>query len=122
MTMFSQSQFQTLFAYNWYVRSRLLEGAAQHSEPDYRDNPGCDRGSIHDLLSHLLGTDRTWRAGLETGQRPPPTQPAGHEASADLGSALVIQVGVQIPPSALFSGKTEAETVLNGVFRAVFAS
>lgn len=70
--MFSQTQFQTLFAYHWHVTFRLLECAAQIDESAYRDNPGYGRGSIHDTLFHLLQTDQGWRLGLETGRQQAP--------------------------------------------------
>lgn len=74
-TEFAKRQFQTLFAYRWHLTARLMEGAAQLSEADYKDNPGYSQGSIHDLLFHLLRTDRNWRVSLESGQRPEPLRP-----------------------------------------------
>ncbi len=70
--MFSQSQFQTLFAYHWHTTRRLIACAAKLDEADYQDNPGYGHGSIHDLLFHLLRTDQGWRLGLETGRQPSP--------------------------------------------------
>ena len=67
--MSSQSQYQTLFAYHRHTTQRLLECAAKLSGADYTHNPGYGHGSIHDLLFHLLRTDRSWRLALETGKQ-----------------------------------------------------
>lgn len=74
--MFSKSQFQTLFAYHWHTTQHLITHAASLSEADYTDNPGYGHGSIHDLLFHLLRTDRGWRSALETGQQSAPLSSA----------------------------------------------
>lgn len=57
--------FRTLFGYHWQVRHRLIDGAAALDEGAYREDPGYGHGSVHDLLFHLLQTDRGWRLGLE---------------------------------------------------------
>ncbi len=66
---FSQTQFQTLFAYHWHTNQRLLACAAKLGEAVYHENPGYGHGSIHDLFFHILRTDRGWRMALETGQQ-----------------------------------------------------
>lgn len=73
--MFSKTHFQTLFAYHWHVNQRLMERAAQLSQADYTANPGYGRGSIHEVLFHILLTDRGYRLGLETGRQPAPLPP-----------------------------------------------
>jgi uncharacterized damage-inducible protein DinB len=70
--MFTQTQFQTLFTYHWYVTWRLLECAGRLSEADYLENTGYGHGSVHTLLLHVLRTDRGWRMALETGHQSPP--------------------------------------------------
>lgn len=69
--MFTQTQFQTLFAYHWHVTWELLEIASKLSEADYLDNPGYGHGSIHALFLHILRTNRGWRVALETGHQVP---------------------------------------------------
>jgi uncharacterized damage-inducible protein DinB len=81
--MTSADQFQTLFAYHWEVTRRLVEAAARLSEADYRETSSYGRGSIHEVLLHLLRTGYAWRVGLETGERP---TPLASEAFPDLAS------------------------------------
>lgn len=71
-----QDQFRTLFAYHWHTTRRLIECAGRLADAAYHQHPGFGHGSIHDLLFHLLRTDRAWRVALETGQ-----QQAGIQAS-----------------------------------------
>ncbi|MSP13052.1 MAG: hypothetical protein EXR62_08845 [Chloroflexi bacterium] len=66
---FSQSQFQTLFAYHWHTSRRLMDAAARLDEAAYKEHPGYGHGSIHDLLFHILRTDYGWRLGLEHGRQ-----------------------------------------------------
>jgi uncharacterized damage-inducible protein DinB len=63
------SQFQTLFAYQWHTTLKLMESAARLSDADYKANPGYGHGSIHDLFFHILRTGRSWRIALETGRQ-----------------------------------------------------
>jgi len=67
--MFSKTQFEILYAYHWSTRQRLLKCAAQISPEDYHKQPGYGRGSIHNLLFHLLNAEQSWRLGLEQGQQ-----------------------------------------------------
>src|SRR3972149_6090589 len=67
--MTSKSHIQTLFAYHWHTTGRLMDCAAKLEEADYKDNPGYGHGSVHDLLFHLLRTDRGWRLGVGTGRQ-----------------------------------------------------
>lgn len=71
MTAFIQTQFETLFAYHWHTTLALLEAAARLDEAGRAENPGYGHGSIHDLLFHLLRTDRNWRLTLQTGRQQP---------------------------------------------------
>jgi uncharacterized damage-inducible protein DinB len=82
--MFSQTQFQTLFAYHWQTTQRLLAQAAKLSEAEYTAHPGYGHGSIHDLFFHLLRTDQGWRVALETGQQAAPLQAEGFPTLAAL--------------------------------------
>jgi uncharacterized damage-inducible protein DinB len=67
--MFLESQFRTLFSYHFRTTRRLIEQAAKLSDAEYHDHPGYGHGSIHDLLFHVLRTDRGWRMGLESGRQ-----------------------------------------------------
>ena len=69
--MFAKTQFQTLFAYHFHTNRRLLAGAEKLSQADLHADPGYGRGSIHDVLLHLLRAEQSWRVGLETGQQQP---------------------------------------------------
>jgi uncharacterized damage-inducible protein DinB len=101
--MFSKSQFQTLFAYHWHTTLHLMACAARLSEADYTDNPGYGRGSIHDLLFHLLRADQSWRLALETGRQSPSSRQedfptlqslqAGFEAERLAWQALLDRLG-----------------------------
>ena len=103
--MFSQAQFQTLFAYHWHTNRRLMECAARLDEADYQDNPGYGHGSIHALLFHVLRTDQGWRLGLETGRQLSPLRPedfptlqslqAGFEAEQSAWQALLERLGAE---------------------------
>ena len=81
--MSGKSHIQTLFDYHWHTTERLIDGAAKLTPDDYNANPGFGHGSVHDLLFHLLRTDRSWRLALETGQQLPPIKP---EEYADLAA------------------------------------
>jgi uncharacterized damage-inducible protein DinB len=62
--MSGNSHIKTLFDYHWHTTNRLMEGAAKLTLDDYHANPGFGHGSVHDLLFHLLRTDRSWRLAL----------------------------------------------------------
>ena len=78
-----KSQFQTLFAYHWHTNRTMMQKAATLDEAVYKDNPGYGHGSIHDLLFHILRTDRSWRMALETGRQAAGMRP---EVYSDLKS------------------------------------
>lgn len=67
--MTAKTQFQTLYAYHFHTTRQLMDCAEKLTEADYRANPGYGHGSIHDTLFHLLRTDMSWRAALETGEQ-----------------------------------------------------
>jgi uncharacterized damage-inducible protein DinB len=64
------SQLKTLFAYSFDTVQRLAAGARELNKEELHSNPGYGRGSIHDLLIHLLSAASSWRIALETGQQP----------------------------------------------------
>ena len=99
--MSSQSQYQTLFAYHWHTAQRLMVCAAKLSDADDTDNPGYGHGSIHDLLFHLLRTDRSWRLALETGKQTAGVRP---EEFPDLQSLQAGFAGEQLAWQALLDG------------------
>jgi uncharacterized damage-inducible protein DinB len=99
--MSSQSQYQTLLVYHWHTTRRLMECAAQLREADYKHNPGYGHGSIHDLLFHLLRTDRSWRLALETGKQTAGVRP---EEFPDLQSLQAGFEGEQSAWQALLDG------------------
>jgi uncharacterized damage-inducible protein DinB len=72
------TQYNTLFAYHWHTIDRLMNCASRLDPEDYMDDPGYGRGSIHNLLFHILRTDRSWRIGLETGKQLAPIQQEGY--------------------------------------------
>lgn len=76
MTGFTNTQFQTLFAYHWHTHQRLLEATGKLSPAALHADPGLGRRSIHFLWVHLLNADRTYRVAMETGRRPPPLDTA----------------------------------------------
>lgn len=63
---------RSLYAYHFDTTNRLISAAAELSEEAIHEQPGYGRGAIHDVLFHVLATDRSWRIGLETGSRPQP--------------------------------------------------
>jgi len=69
------NHFKHLYSYHFDTIIRLMSSADNLNQADILEQPGYGHGSIHDLLFHLLGTDRGWRMALETGQRPAPLQP-----------------------------------------------
>ena len=71
MTPFTETHFQTLFAYHWHVTQRLLEAAAQLAPEVYAQAQIEGDRTLHDVLLHLRNASRNYRLVLETGQRPP---------------------------------------------------
>lgn len=75
MTNFTRTHFRTLFDYHWHVHQRMLEAAARLDPTARQAERGYGRGSIHNVLVHLLNTDRTYRLSMQTGRRPQPLDP-----------------------------------------------
>lgn len=67
-----RESYQILFAYHWHTNDRLMTCAAALTAEEYFAHPGYGPGSIHELLFHVLGTDHSWRRGLESGRQLPP--------------------------------------------------
>ncbi|HEX9017642.1 MAG TPA: DinB family protein [Anaerolineaceae bacterium] len=86
-----QAQFQILFAFHWRNNRLMLEGAAKLSEKDYHATPGYGHGSVHDLLFHILRTDKDWRIALETGHQQAPTRPEEYPTLAALREGYAIE-------------------------------
>lgn len=110
--MFSERQFQTLFAYHWHTTQHLLAKAAELDEAELKADREHGR-SIHNLFLHLLDTDFGWRTGLEGGQQPPPL------AADDYPNLATLQTGFQREQQAwqalldeLSAEEIEAEVVL----------
>lgn len=64
-------QIKTLFSYHWAMTVRLIEGAAQIEESIYKKELDYGRGSVHDLLFHILAADHSWRIALQSGRQQP---------------------------------------------------
>lgn len=78
-----------LYRYHFDTTLRLITAAqdltgAQRTEP----NKPYQR-SVHDLLFHILQSDRGWRLGLQTGERPAPMPAEEYEDLASLEHALL---------------------------------
>ena len=85
---------QTLFAYHWHTTLRLIDCAAKLDEAAYTEHPGYGHGSIHDLLFHVLRTDRGWRRALETGHQPAPLSPE------DFPNLVALRAGFELEQTA----------------------
>lgn len=83
--MTAVEQYRFLYDYHFDTLRRLLEDAQVLDEDAYQADPGYGRGSVHDLLLHILATDRSWRETLLTGQRPEPLDP---ERFGDVGRLM----------------------------------
>lgn len=83
-----QSHYRTLFNYHFATTARLMDQVAKLGDTAYRQHAGYGRGSIHDLLLHLLRTDCSWRRGLQIGE-----QEAGLNAE-DFGDLATLREGV----------------------------
>lgn len=73
--MSNQTQFKTLFDYQYRTTQQILACAARLIEADCREQPGYGRGSIYDLLLHLLRAGQSWRTALETGRQHSSSRP-----------------------------------------------
>ena len=64
-----QKQIKTLFDYHWLTTEQLLDKAGELPDEVYHASVDYGRGSIHELLFHLIAADQHWRIGLETGKQ-----------------------------------------------------
>jgi uncharacterized damage-inducible protein DinB len=76
---------RTLYDYHFDTTLRLITAAQGLTEAH---QVGEEGHSIHDLLFHILGADRGWRIGLETGRRPLPLQAEDYPDLAALKCAF----------------------------------
>lgn len=72
-----------MFEYHFTITCKLLELAGELEEALVKEVPAGGHRSVHDLLFHLLATDRSWRLGLEVGSQP---EWLKRESHADLAS------------------------------------
>lgn len=68
-------RLRQLYDYHFKTTRRLMDSAEGLSPENYFDAVDPGARSLHDLLFHILGTDRGWRIGLRTGARPEPLDP-----------------------------------------------
>ena len=69
--MSQKDQFVTLFNYAWHTTAKLMDCAERLTDGQYRAAPGYGRGSIHDLIFHIIQTQRSWRLGMAAGKQVP---------------------------------------------------
>ena len=72
------AHFQLQYQYHFHVIRALVEIATRISDEELIENPGYGRGSIYDLLFHLLRADQSWRIALQTGAQPLPLDAADY--------------------------------------------
>ena len=108
--MLTKSQFQTLYDYHWHTTQRLITSAAKLSEADYREVPQHGRGSIHDLLLHILRADNGWRLGLETGKQ---QFPVSDDNFPNLESLQIAFEAEQAAWQSLLDGLSEEQIASN---------
>lgn len=102
----SEDQLRVLYDYHFHIIARLMDHAEELTENAYREDPGYGRGSVHDLLIHLLATDRSWRVALETGAR---SQPLDPDELPDLGSLRKLLAAERGSWERLLAELTEAD-------------
>lgn len=91
MTQVLKNQYQTLFAWHFHTRGKLVERATLLPTEAYFENPGYGHGSIHALLFHLVRADRAWRTALETGTQPPPEKIENYPDLSTLQTAFTAE-------------------------------
>lgn len=84
----------------------MISCAAELQGTTYKHHPGYGRGSIHDLLVHLLRADQSWRVGLETGEQ---GQPPNSENYSTLEAVSVAFENEQVAWTNLLEGYSEDE-------------
>lgn len=86
--MSSAAYLRTLFAYRWDTLGRLAAAAEGMDDTAYRERPGPNRRSAHELLLHMLQAERAWRVALESGSQPAPLPAEQFPDLAALRAAL----------------------------------
>lgn len=69
--MSHKDQFVTLFNFSWYTTTKLIDCAERLTAEQYYAKPDFGRGSIHNLIFHVIQTHRSWRLGMEAGKQVP---------------------------------------------------
>jgi uncharacterized damage-inducible protein DinB len=80
-----------LYNYHFDTTFRLIDQSHKLEDTQYREKADTGRGSIHDLLFHLLNADRGWRIGLETGSRPSLFNPDAYPALGALEKGFELE-------------------------------
>ena len=65
MKMHPVEMFQKLFEYNYAMTRRVWDSIDQITEKQFLQDDAYSRGSIRNLMAHLLHTDRRWLTGLK---------------------------------------------------------
>jgi uncharacterized damage-inducible protein DinB len=82
--MLGKTMLTTVAGYHRWATERILEGAGQLKDTDYRA-PGAQGGrSVHDTLFHMLRVDHVWRTVCE--QPGQPFTPLAPEDYPDLAA------------------------------------
>lgn len=86
--MLGKTMLTTAAGYHHWATNRILEGAGQLQDTDYRA-PGAQGGrSVHDALFHMLRVDHVWRTVCERpGQPFTPLAPEDHPDVASIRAA-----------------------------------
>lgn len=79
---------RTLYRYHFDTMLRLIASAEDLKGSQALEQDKPYRRSIHDLFFHILQSDRGWRLGFETGERPAPLSVEEYEDLAALRRAL----------------------------------
>ena len=61
--MYSLEIFQKLFEYHYAMTRRVWDSISQITEEQFLQDDAYSRGSIRNLMAHLVHTDRRWLAG-----------------------------------------------------------
>jgi uncharacterized damage-inducible protein DinB len=103
-----QNQMRTLFDYHWHTTRRMLAAAAALPADELTAHPGYGLGSIHEILFHVLRTDRNWRIAVETGRQ---ANPITLEQFPDLATLEQGYAEEEAAWTALLAGLTEEHMV-----------
>jgi uncharacterized damage-inducible protein DinB len=69
------SDLITMFGYNAWATSKILQAAARLDADQFAVAPPGHTADLRSLLTHVVGVERLWRARLETGMSPAPFPP-----------------------------------------------